>query len=136
MQASQTSELLAELAAIDNREVTTLTVEAWHEVIGHLDHTVARRALVKARQNLTIDYVEPKHILAHALQVIADDEREARKLQAPEHGTYPPKPDNFDAMSAVWADPVAFAREVAVYNEQLRTAGFPSTYEQSDRWSL
>lgn len=134
MQASQTSDLLAELAAVDNREVTQLTVEAWHEVIGHLEYAVARRALVKARQNITIDYVEPKHILAHAQHVIADDEREARKLESPDRGKFPPAPANLDAMSAAWNDPVAFAREVSTYNTQLREAGFPPTYEHADRW--
>jgi hypothetical protein len=40
-----------------------------------------------------------------------------------------PKPDNFDAMSDAWDNPVAFAREVAVYNTQLVEAGHAPMYE-------
>jgi len=47
-----------------------------------------------------------------------------------------PKPDNFDAMSAAWNDPVAFAREVAIYDAQLIAAGEkPTTPQTGDGWS-
>lgn len=126
MQPSQTSSLLAELAAVDNREVTPLTVEAWHSVIGHLEYHVARRALVKARQNQAIQYVEPKHILASVAAVHADDDRERRRVIEPAPvAAFPSRPANFDAMAAAWKDKAAFAREVAVYNRQLAGEGFP-----------
>lgn len=43
-----------------------------------------------------------------------------------------PKPDNLDAMSAAHNDPVAFAAEVAKYNEQLRLAGFDPVTQALD----
>lgn len=46
-----------------------------------------------------------------------------------------PKPDNFEAMVAAHADPVAFAREVAVYDQQLLDAGLePSKPRYSRGW--
>jgi hypothetical protein len=43
-----------------------------------------------------------------------------------------PPPTNMAAMAAAHADPVAFAREVAIYNEQLRLAGFAPMYDTID----
>ena len=41
-----------------------------------------------------------------------------------------PKPNNFEAMAAAANDPVAWAREVAAYNQQLIEAGLPPIYQQ------
>ncbi|PDQ34973.1 MAG: hypothetical protein B5766_08260 [Candidatus Lumbricidophila eiseniae] len=114
------------MAAIDNREVTPLTVGAWHEAIGHLDYGIARRALAAVRRDPNIAYVEPRHILVQARVVIREDKRAEEKLAAsklPDHKPAP-LPVNYAAMVAAGTDPVAFALEVAVYHRQLVAAGY------------
>lgn len=129
MRVDQTSELLTVLAAVDNREVTELTVGAWHEVIGHLDYSIARAAVVAARQNTTIPYVEPRHVLAHAETLNGQRERQQRIAAAGQVRVYAtsPKPANFEALAeaAASGDPIAIAREKAIYNKQLREGGYP-----------
>jgi len=66
MNKSEVKLLLADVAAIDNRRVTDETVDAWKAVLGHLPLKVAQQALVMARQDEKIDYLEPKHIVARA----------------------------------------------------------------------
>lgn len=63
MEKSQTAKLLAIAAAVDPIAVTKLTVETWHEVIGHLDFDAAREALREHRRTST-EVVRPAHILA------------------------------------------------------------------------
>lgn len=62
MQKSQTAELLTIAAAVDPIPVTKLTVEAWHEVIGHIDYEAAREALRQHRR-ASSETVRPIHIL-------------------------------------------------------------------------
>jgi len=66
MNKSEVKLLLADVAAIDNRRVSEETVVAWHAVLGHLSLRVAQKALVLARQDEKVDYLEPKHIIALA----------------------------------------------------------------------
>lgn len=46
-------------------------------------------------------------------------------------------PRNLDAMTAAYVsgDPVAIAREKAIYNDQLREQGNAPLYEQPDLWN-
>jgi hypothetical protein len=133
MLMDQTSELLTVLAAVDNREVTEFTIGAWHEVIGHLDYSIARAAVIAARQNTTISYVEPRHVLAHAETLHSQRERQQRIAAAGQERIYKtsPKPANFEALAAAAAsgDPIALAREKAVYNQQLIDGGYAPLYE-------
>jgi hypothetical protein len=66
MNKSEVKLLLADVSAIDNRRVSEETVVAWHAVLGHLSLPVAQRALVLARQDEKVDYLEPRHIVARA----------------------------------------------------------------------
>ena len=66
MNKSEVKLLLADVAAIDNRRVSEETVTAWYAVLGHLSLPVAQRALIMARQDEKIDYLEPKHIVSRA----------------------------------------------------------------------
>jgi hypothetical protein len=66
MQKLETERLVRKLAVLDNRTVNDGVVDAWHELVGHLTYTVAELALRKARQDVTINWVEPKHVLAKA----------------------------------------------------------------------
>ena len=66
MNKAEVKLLLADVAAIDNRRVSDETVDAWKAVLGHLSLKVAQQALVMARQDEKIGYLEPKHIVARA----------------------------------------------------------------------
>lgn len=68
MQKSQTAKLLGKAALVDNRTVDQLTIEAWHEVIGHLDYDDAMTALTEHRRTST-DYLQPAHIVAGVAKV-------------------------------------------------------------------
>ena len=64
MNKAEVKLLLADVAAIDNRRVTDETVTAWHAVLGHLTLPVAQKALILARQDEKVEYLEPRHIVA------------------------------------------------------------------------
>ena len=66
MNKSEVKLLLADVAAIDNRRVTEETVNAWSGVLGHLSLPVAQRALIMARQDEKVEYLEPRHIISRA----------------------------------------------------------------------
>lgn len=66
MNKAEVKLLLADVAAIDNRRVTDETVTAWTAVLGHLSLKVAQQALIFARQDERVDYLEPRHIIAKA----------------------------------------------------------------------
>ena len=77
MEKSQTAELLTIAAAVDPIAVTRLTVEAWHEVIGHLEYDAAREALREHRRT-SAEGVRPAHILA----LVADQQKAIPRLRA------------------------------------------------------
>lgn len=62
MTRSQTARLLAKAQLIDNRTVDEMTVEAWHEIVGHLDYDDAMEALTEHRRTSTL-YLQPAHII-------------------------------------------------------------------------
>lgn len=66
MNKAEVKLLLADVAAIDNRRVSDETVTAWFAVLGHLSLPVAQKALILARQDERVDYLEPRHIIARA----------------------------------------------------------------------
>lgn len=70
MQRSQTAKLLAKAALVDNRTVDAMTVEAWHEAIGHLDYDDAMAALTEHRRTST-EYLQPAHITAGVKKIRA-----------------------------------------------------------------
>jgi len=84
MNKSEVKLLLADVAAIDNRRVTEETVVAWHAVLGHLSLPVAQKALVMARQDEKVDYLEPRHIVSRArdARMAIDRGPEARAEEA------------------------------------------------------
>ena len=94
MQKLETERLVRKLAVLDNRTVNDGVVDAWHELVGHLTYTVAELALRKARQDASINWVEPKHVLAKAHDAARELNDEATRLarQAEEAGTGAPEP--------------------------------------------
>jgi hypothetical protein len=94
MQKLDTERLVRKLAVLDNRQVNDGVVEGWHELVGHLSYQVAELALRKARQDVNINWVEPKHVLAKAHEAARELNEEATRLarQAEENGTGAPEP--------------------------------------------
>lgn len=136
MNKTEVAKLLTIASSIDNRNVNEVAVEGWYAVLHPLPFEDCARA-VKAHFEDSTEYLMPAHVRAGVKRI-----REAR---SPSNDTtpggwkalsaapgFPPKPDNFEAMCAAWDDPVRFAAEVAIYDEQLRVAGFPSS--QKGRW--
>ena len=64
MNIAQSKQILEEVSVIDNRKLSNELVSAWHKIIGHLDYSVAERALLLARRDPNISYLEPKHVIA------------------------------------------------------------------------
>lgn len=79
MEAVDTASILEFLSLTDNRKIHADGILAWHQLIGHLDFDVAREAAAMAKQDLTIDWVEPKHILAKARVISERRQADARR---------------------------------------------------------
>lgn len=83
MNKAEVKLLLADVAAIDNRRVSEETVTAWHAVLGHLSLPVAQRALIMARQDEKVEYLEPRHIVSRArdARMAMDAQSHSRALE-------------------------------------------------------
>jgi hypothetical protein len=92
MNKLETERLVRKVALLDNRNVNDGVIEAWHEVVGHLSSIVAEAALIKARQDATINWVEPKHILAKSRDAIAELNETIRKRDTVEDARGAPEP--------------------------------------------
>jgi hypothetical protein len=94
MQKLDTERLVRKLAVLDNRTVNDGVVDGWHELVGHLSYQVAELALLKARQDATINWVEPKHVIAKSHDAVKELNTEAARLarEAEEAGTGAPEP--------------------------------------------
>lgn len=68
MTPRECSELLTYASIIDNRTVAPETVNAWWEIVGHLDVALARDAIIQHRREST-EYLMPAHVIrgAHRL---------------------------------------------------------------------
>lgn len=63
MNLNETKAILKQVAVIDNRKLDEAVALAWHAIIGQMDFEVAKQALVLARQDASIGYLEPKHLV-------------------------------------------------------------------------
>lgn len=68
MDKSQAGMLLAYVRSIQGGEVTRLDIEAWHDVLGHLDYEDARVA-ARAHAVESVEYMKPAHIIQRVKQV-------------------------------------------------------------------
>ena len=60
---NETKAILKDIAILDNRKLDEAVALAWHAVVGHMSYEVAQAALVLARQDASINYLEPKHLV-------------------------------------------------------------------------
>lgn len=66
MKLTETTELLRNIAAVDNRKVNDEVIQAWHQILGQIPFDIAKEALKLAQQDATIKYLEPRHIFGWA----------------------------------------------------------------------
>lgn len=97
---SETKDLLARVAAVDNRELSEAMAQEWHSIIGQLSYRVAERALILARRDPQIEWIQPKHILAKMHFAVAELNREEQLGKDSEDANWNPcdKPLNYDEM--------------------------------------
>lgn len=72
MDKRETELLVRKLAVLDNRTVNDAVVDSWYDIVGKLSYSVAELALVKARSDVNIKWVEPKDILAKSHDAIRE----------------------------------------------------------------
>lgn len=122
MTPNDLKQVLAKIQLGDSRQVDALVLREWFDTIGHLEVGDALQAVTLHRQEST-QYLMPAHIIANVKRLRA--ERSELALPPQRDYTAHPQPANYEAMTAAWNDPVKFAAEVAIYNDQLRAGGFP-----------
>jgi len=156
MNLKEVAGVLARIQLLDNRAVDRVVVAHWEPLIGHLEFDEAITAVeMHARESTA--YLVPAHIIANVDRIrrartgqgITDcewhpgypatdcskcrgEDRAGREHATSENA---PKPDNFNPMSAAYDRPVEFAREVAVYNNQLIAGGFRPVYDIPRSWT-
>ncbi len=92
MNREEIGHLLTKAAVIDNRTVTPVLIQSWHELLHDLDYTDAMAALAYHRIHST-EYLVPAHIAAGVRRIRA--ERIERSITAP-----PPAELSDDARAA------------------------------------
>lgn len=92
MNKTGTLQVLQFLSQTDNRKVTPDVIEAWHAVIGWLDFDTAREAAVACVGDASIKWVEPKHIVAAAKQLISRRKEEQARNEPKPHYIGTPMP--------------------------------------------
>lgn len=113
MNKTETAKLLTIASMIDNRTVAPETVEAWHDVLGHLTYGLAKAAMSLHRREST-DYLMPAHITKNIPRVklrLATDIRAAKARGL--IGEWPEdemlSPDVMDALTSARQQATQFA---------------------------
>lgn len=82
MNLRETEQFLRDIAAIDGRQVTAERIKNWQAILENVPLDIAEEALKLARRDASIDYLEPKHIIAKAKQWAEQQDTEQRRQQA------------------------------------------------------
>jgi hypothetical protein len=107
MTKNQLKELMEYLQAIDNRQLTAEKLQVWFDLIGHLDFDLAKRALLQACSDISIQYVEAKHIIAicHSLKDKARQAKEQDSRKDEPERTWTPQPKCIHGVGLLSCDP-------------------------------
>ena len=119
--------LVALASAVDNRQITDITVNEWMHALHDLEIGDCVEALREHRREKPGVYLEPGHIAAGVKRIIATaNQTAARQLTATYDKPWHPAPsrDLMDRMSAAHRDPVLSAALRTEYHDELRAAGF------------
>jgi hypothetical protein len=77
---AEVAQLLTVIAQVDNRKLEPATVEAWFEILGYLDYSIAAEA-AKLHFRESSEYLMPVHIITRSKKLKELLEREERRLQ-------------------------------------------------------
>lgn len=89
MKRNEVATLLGEIRTLDNRTVTPELIDAWTSVLGYMPLEVAREAHVLARRDASINYLEPRHLIAWSKQ--ARENLLPKPTYEPQQGSEQPK---------------------------------------------
>lgn len=128
MNNEQVAAVVAKIKLGDNREVTQLVLREWSDSIAFLDFDDAILAVTMHRREST-EYLQPAHIIANVKR-IRQDRTSRAEVETGVEQVGAPRPANWDAMVAAWNDPVEYAKQRAIYSQQLVDAGYPPLYER------
>jgi hypothetical protein len=123
------AQFLARLAVADNRQVDAFVLAHWQPLIGDLELHDAVDALVMHSRESTV-YLMPAHIIENVKRIRDERYRATRQALVSaqrDSETYAPRPLNEKAMAEAWNDEAEFAKQVEIYNDQLRAEGFPDS---------
>lgn len=87
MSLADTASMLTYASIIDHRKVEPEHVFAWHEVLGHLDVTLARQAIIQHRREST-EYLMPAHVIRGAQRLRAASRAIESPPECPRHSGY------------------------------------------------
>lgn len=128
MNDHEVTQIVARIHLHDNRQVDELVIGHWKDTIGDLPYDAALAAVNMHIRESTA-YLLPAHVRANAKRILEDQARREH-LEGTTQGDWAPAPKNFKAMAEAWNDPVALARQKAIYNQQLIDEGFAPLYEE------
>ena len=125
MNITETQELLKHISAIDKRQINPETIQAWHAIVGHLSLEVALEAHKMARKDLSVNYLEPRHIIGWGKEAMSKLERLNPKPAEPEKPSTPEPLCKEHSKRITTCDPCC-----------AKLAKLPITNaEQLDRWA-
>jgi hypothetical protein len=86
MNLTETKKILVQVAAIDNRKLNDDVANAWHVIIGFMPYEIAVEALRLAQQDVSVKYLEPRHIVGWAKEAAFRLDRDKPKPVESSHG--------------------------------------------------
>jgi hypothetical protein len=133
MNYDECKRVLAKINLGDNRQVDNFVLAEWFDSIGDLDFQDCIEAVSMHRRE-SLDYLAPAHIHrnVHAIRTRRAEAQKALDADVVIEGH--PRPVNWEAMCATYKSPMAFLDEVAIYSQQLVTAGFGSDIVREHPW--
>jgi hypothetical protein len=108
MTKGELKDLMEYLQAIDNRQLSPEKLQAWFDLIGHLDYGIAKQALLMASSDEAVGYVEAKHIIANSYRIkerIKTEENRARALEDQPEKKSSPMPKCVHNIGLLLCDP-------------------------------
>ena len=84
MNMREAAELLKEIAAVDNRQITPEKVAMWQGILAGIPLEIAREAHLLARRDDRVTFLEPKHIYSWAKEAAFKLDKQKEKQPEPE----------------------------------------------------
>jgi len=108
MNITESTQIVDFVAATKGTEPTEKTYLAWHMVLEGLSFDLARTAALRALQDTSLNFVDPKSILAKAAQILEEaktEERRQRAMQEIEPVNSVPMPKCKHGKGLLYCDP-------------------------------